>query len=207
VEDALVLDAAVLARAGHLKLGTVSLGRRQELRAAAGHRRAHLYLDADLRDPARARVVLCFYEGQRAFHQAIAVAVTKPHFGGARLWFMCPVTGRRVRCLYLPEATSGFASRAAHLLRYRSQSESALFRSISRVQKIRRRLGGNPSIHSRFPPRPRYMRESTYLRLRAEAEGIERAALQVLHQRDAAFQERWAEIEIRLLSPSLRSTA
>jgi hypothetical protein len=53
--------------------------------------------------------------------QAIALEHSQPHWGGNRLWFLCPVTGKRVRALYLPSGATRWASRAAHDLRYESQ--------------------------------------------------------------------------------------
>src|SRR5262245_33711392 len=45
--------------------------------------------------------------------QTIALDTTKPHFGGTRWWFICPVTGERVGRLHLPPGASQFASRVA----------------------------------------------------------------------------------------------
>jgi hypothetical protein len=41
--------------------------------------------------------------------------------GKLRLWFLCPVTGRRATKLYLPPLVGRFASREAHGLAYASQ--------------------------------------------------------------------------------------
>lgn len=53
--------------------------------------------------------------------QVITLGRTAPHFGGSRWWFVCPVTGGRVRALYLPPGATRWASRVGHDLRYQSQ--------------------------------------------------------------------------------------
>jgi len=123
-------------------------------------------------------------------HQTLRLAVTKPRLGGVRLWFVCPVSGRRARVVYLPQGGDRFASRGAHGLTYQSQSETDLFRSITQAQKIRARLSGDVSIFAPFPPRPRGMHRRTYERLRAEGLMIEIAVLERLHVRQMALSSR-----------------
>ena len=106
------------------------------------------------------------------------------------MWFMCPVTGRRARVLYLPDGGWQFASREAHGLSYRSQGESDVFRSITQAQNIRARLGGSLSIYTPLPPRPRGMHQRTYERLRTKALEIEAAARETLQARETALHRR-----------------
>jgi hypothetical protein len=127
-------------------------------------------------------------------HQRIKIVATRPRLGGARLWFVCPLSGQRVRVLYLPEGSKQFASRKAHRLSYRSQGESDLFRSITRAQNIRARLGGDLSIYTPFPERPRGMHQRTYERLRAKGLRIEAAALEALLAREAVLDRRLARL-------------
>jgi hypothetical protein len=96
----------------------------------------------------------------------------------------------------LPEGKKLFASREAHDLSYRSQSESDLFRSITQAQNIRARLGGDLSIHAPFPARPRGMHRRTYERLRETALKIELTALTTLLAREAAIDQRIALIDL-----------
>ena len=62
-----------------------------------------------------------------------------------------------------------FASRAVHGLSYRSQSENTFWRGVRQAQKIRAKLGGDVSIYSAFPTRPRGMHRRRYKRLSEEA--------------------------------------
>jgi hypothetical protein len=57
-------------------------------------------------------------------HVAISMISTALHTGGRRWWFVCPVTGKRVGKLYLPDGATHFAGRQAHDLTYRSCQES-----------------------------------------------------------------------------------
>ena len=98
---------------------------------------------------------------------------TRCHLGGTRPWFRCSASvggrpcGRRVAKLYLRGHV--FACRQCCGLAYASQQEIPRHRAISRVQKIRLRLGGSPNLHERFPKRPRGMHRWTYYRLLAKA--------------------------------------
>jgi hypothetical protein len=55
---------------------------------------------------------------------AISMTSTTLHLGGRRWWFLCPVTGKRVGKLYLPDGATDFAGRKAHDLTYTSCRES-----------------------------------------------------------------------------------
>jgi hypothetical protein len=98
---------------------------------------------------------------------------TPCHYGGSRPWLLCPAQGcgRRVAKLYLGGRV--FACRYCYHLAYPSQSENAAFRSITRAQKIRVKLGGSADLSSPFPEKPKGMHWRTYERLRNEAEQAE----------------------------------
>jgi hypothetical protein len=67
--------------------------------------------------------------------------------------------GERFRCRYCLN------------LRYASQRESAKFRAISKIQRVRRKLEGSANLTEPRPQRPRYMHRVTFERLiREEAE-------------------------------------
>jgi hypothetical protein len=96
--------------------------------------------------------------------QRVAFAYGAAGFG-QRLWFACPVCGRRCRILY---GGSRFKCRLCHGARYESQFESSNWRLVRRAQKIRMRLGGSPSLEHPFPAKPTKLRWSTYRRLKAQ---------------------------------------
>ncbi len=110
-------------------------------------------------------------------YQRVPVVWTGCHFGGARPWFLCTeeagegkCCGRRVAELYAGDDSHLFACRSCRGLAYQSQSESPRYRAISKSQKIRKRLGGRPSLVDPFPEKPRGMHRRTYWRLFNKAE-------------------------------------
>jgi hypothetical protein len=66
-----------------------------------------------------------------------------------------------------------FACRRCYDLAYASQQQSRMDRNVTRLIKIRTRLGGSPDVFEPLPERPRGMHRRTYLRLRARAEAAE----------------------------------
>ena len=95
----------------------------------------------------------------------VALTTTRPYFGGRRWWFLCPVSGRRVRCLHLAPHSPRFASRAALGLGYKVQRESRSNQRIRAARAADTKLGGNGSIMGELPPKPKRMRWVTYDRL------------------------------------------
>lgn len=103
----------------------------------------------------------------------VALTWTPCTYGGRRPWFVCPgvtdgrACGRRVAKLYI--AGRYFLCRRCQGLTYESQREDEANRARTRAQNIRRRLGGDPSLITPLPPKPKWMRWRTYERLRQEA--------------------------------------
>jgi hypothetical protein len=180
VEDALVFDLATLNQDRRWIPGT-AMGGSWEVATPFGRGSMTITYDGDLTNLDEPSVHISYWVRGMMRRQTLRLAATRLRLGGVRLWFVCPVTGKRARALYLPEGQHRFASREAYRLSYRSQGETDLFRRITRAQNIRARLGGNVSIYSPFPPRPRGMHRRTYERLRAEGLRIESAALEGLN--------------------------
>jgi hypothetical protein len=63
------------------------------------------------------------YRGQEV-EQKVLLEMTKPHLGGERFWFVCPITGKRCTILYLPFGGTRFASREAFRMAYPIQQLS-----------------------------------------------------------------------------------
>mgnify|MGYP000210929432 CR=1 FL=1 len=71
-----------------------------------------------------------FQDSDEEIKIPISFTKTKPHFGGVRWWFICPLTVngrscfRRVSKLYLPPGEKYFGCRLCHRLTYKSCQES-----------------------------------------------------------------------------------
>ncbi|MBB4196681.1 hypothetical protein GGD83_000452 [Rhodoblastus sphagnicola] len=96
--------------------------------------------------------------------QTFALASRPRHFGGRQWYFVCPSTARMVSVLWRPYGATAFASRQAwgRRVAYGSQFETPHDRALSRAQSLRRRLGGEVSLISEAPPRPKGMHTRTY---------------------------------------------
>ena len=102
-------------------------------------------------DLANAHVRLQYRKTGEDYDYHVNLISTRPHYGGLRWWFICPlmVDGRacqhRVRKLYLPPGGRYFGCRRCYQLDYRSQRKPA-DRALSKAQEIRVRLGGDASV-------------------------------------------------------------
>jgi hypothetical protein len=114
-----------------------------------------------------AAVVLKYTVCGKDISERITIDKTPVHLGGHRAWFRCPGCDRRVAALYLLRK---FRCRHCHDLRYQSQRETPKDRAITRMKRVRKKLGGTGNLLERRPPRPRYMRRQTYERLVKEEE-------------------------------------
>jgi len=143
-------------------------------------------LDGDIRIRTETdRMVLTYCIRQRGgewepVEQRVPIVWTPCRFGGRRPWFICSVyadgryCGRRVARVY--GAGKLFACRHCYHLAYASGQVSPPYREMEQAQKIRMRLGGSGSIDEAFPDKPKGMHWSTYNRLEARAEQLERRA-------------------------------
>jgi hypothetical protein len=80
--------------------------------------------------------------------QVVPFTTTATAFGGRRRWFACPQCARPCRVLF---GNGRFLCRRCWGIGYRSQRESRWSRTISRMQKLRARLGGSASLLEPFP--------------------------------------------------------
>ncbi len=99
--------------------------------------------------------------------QRLRLDVTHPPFGGQRWWINCPVQGNRVRKVYMLDPRSGFASRTALNLRYRSQYIAKNMRPFHQLLQLQRRLGTNGWLSEEID-RPKGMWFRTFDRLFAQ---------------------------------------
>jgi hypothetical protein len=63
---------------------------------------------------------------------ALRVVTTRPHFGGARAWLLCPVPRCGRRCTALYYFKDAHACRRCHRLAYSSTQESRMFDGLYR---------------------------------------------------------------------------
>lgn len=105
----------------------------------------------------------------------LPIVRTPCHLGGARNWFLCPKCGRRCVLLY----GKGYVCRVCAKGRYRSELASPRDRRLQKAFQTRERLGQTSGgIIAPFPPKPKHMHWSTYLRIRIAAEKNELRILQ-----------------------------
>ncbi len=96
--------------------------------------------------------------------QTANLTSTECHFGGRRLWFVCPNIrcGRRAAILY---GGPYFYCRECHGLAYPSENETGHARSLRRIRDLRAALGWSSMSHPTDARRPRYMCRRRYLEL------------------------------------------
>ena len=161
------LDVRWLLRRGHLQPGrrfSLQWTRNDEPNGSIG---GHTEMD---------RIVLSYSQRERGeAWQPVEYPVwldwTPCHYGGQRVWFLCPARGcgRRVAVLY---GGVVFACRYCLQLAYESQREQPYQRALSRAQKIYIRLGRTSSMDS-VPGKPKGMHWRTYRRLCSRADEAE----------------------------------
>jgi hypothetical protein len=150
VEDCQSLDAGRWAREGILREGVWQSGG-WEGHYAWGEKAASIDYEVNTTDPARPLVRLAYTVMLRGEKQEvdepIRLQTTRPHFGGMRWWFTCPLViagracRRRVRKLYRPPGGKYFGCRHCYDLTYRSVQEhdsrvDALLRAPERLERL-----------------------------------------------------------------------
>jgi hypothetical protein len=163
LQDGLKLDLNRLARQGFVRPG-FNIGLR-------GIRWTHSYwgeiasgtISADMscRDGGWLRIQL------GSLDQNVALVPRPRHFGGSQWYFLCPVKSRLISVLWKPDGATRFCSRQTWGLQvaYRSQFNDATDRAHAGKERIKSRLIGNLDPDEwDLPPKPKWMRWSTYNR-------------------------------------------
>jgi hypothetical protein len=132
-------------------------------------------------------------EGWIELTERVRLVHTAQPFGGQRSWFACPECGRRCAALYCGRR---FLCRRCVGVPYASQSMAAPDRLRRRARIIRQRLGGSEyaNLSLEFPPKPKWMRWSTYGRLRALAERLSCNSVLASAQRLGLLKDELASI-------------
>ena len=133
-----------------------------------GEQLASISYESDTIDPLNSylRIFYTLTEQEKKIDYNVRLSRSKPHYGGERFWFICPVTGRRVGKLYLPAGGDIFASRHAYRLAYACQSEGFTDRALRKKWKLLAKFDDRLDL----PLRPKGMHEKTYERLLAQYE-------------------------------------
>ena len=162
LQDGLSLNLNRLARRGFIQPGAATgptgiAWRNSDEEIASG------IITADLRGPDEGwfRIQI----GQ--LDQGINLVSCPRHFGGRQWYFLCPSTNRRASVLWKPPGAHYFACRQrwGRQVAYASQFQSRADRVHGGQAKIKSRLcsmGGFDPDEWRFPPKPKWMRWSTY---------------------------------------------
>lgn len=167
VEDALTINLSRLKwKWGVAHSGDVVWSHNGEKIACIGYR-------LDTLDDYDPKVTFSYTRNDTPYKYDVQLAYTTPHYGGKRLWFICPLVtnnrlcNRRVSKLYLPSGASYFGCRHCYQLAYQSQNETDYDRLMRKAWKVQRRLQGDTKYAGNlfFTPRPKGMHEKTYRRL------------------------------------------
>ena len=142
VEDSLTLDANEWAREGILKAGVRHGGAwRWTYRSGSGFSVRYEVLTRELGSPLLRLSYSWTWGGKGQTESAdyhVRLAATRPHYGGLRWWFTCPLAvggracNRRVGKLYLPPGARFFGCRTCYGLTYTSCQESHKWDSVFR---------------------------------------------------------------------------
>ncbi len=102
------------------------------------------------------------------YRESILFDRTPCHYGGERLWFLCPHCSSRVAVLY--GADVRFLCRHCYELPYGSQNETYIDRMMRKARKVRRRLGASENLFEPIWEKPKGMHWRTFRRLQAAEE-------------------------------------
>ena len=92
-------------------------------------------------------------------------AFTEQPFGGRRRWIICRSCNRRCRVLY---GGAYFRCRQCYRATYPSQYEAIRVPGLSRAERARDKLGGEPGFINAFPLKPKGMHWRTYRQLQEQ---------------------------------------
>lgn len=99
--------------------------------------------------------------------QKIYFERTPCHYGGERIWLVCPHCQKRVAILY---GGTAFYCRHCYNLAYSSQRERKRDRLLTKVTLIRKRLGWIGDLITPIVLKPKNMHWKTFYRLRGQSE-------------------------------------
>lgn len=189
LESGLRLDFNQLARLGVVKPGARAVGSINWTNSSTGKEIAAGVITADMSAP---HGWLRIQVG--SLDQRIHLVALPRHFGGQQWYFICPHMGRRVSVLWKPPGATDFACRQrwGRQVAYRSRCSShvdRLWLGRSRVKSRLCSIGGFNPDDWEFPPKPKWMRLSTYYRAQ---EKFDRYDVALDHLAFSALSRRFA---------------
>jgi hypothetical protein len=108
------------------------------------------------------RLVLKYtYRKTEEVEQPVRLACTPCHFGGKRIWFICPYCGRR--CAVIFSCGKYFACRICTNVAYQTQNETCQDRLFTKTNKLRERIGAEAGAFNPLPySKPKGMHQKTW---------------------------------------------
>lgn len=121
----------------------------------------------------------------------VQLTTTRPHYGGVRWWFICPVVrcGRRVGALYGGKV---FACRHCHQLAYPSQNKAAFDRHCDKAFELADKMDHIGNVFDGFyGKKPKGMHWKTYRRKMAEIERLRQSGLDGAGLKFGSMMQEW----------------
>ena len=112
-------------------------------------------------------------EGWQDIEETVWFDRTPCHYGGERLWFLCPDCRKRVAVLY--GLGPRFLCRHCYRLPYGSQNETFIDRMMRKARRIRQRLQASTDLTEPVWRKPKGMHRKTFDRLVREEESANQA--------------------------------
>ena len=171
------LDVRFLHRNGFIKK-LLRLPSNQELESKDESGRVHIRVSAQQMS------IDYFYIEYSGERHPICIIIkfdwTSCHFGGHRLWFLCPKCGRRAAILY---SRKYYYCRICRNLAYPSENEAKPNRMLRKANKIRRRLKCEPGVQNKIWFKPKGMHQKTFDRLMPQVRRLEYEGVKQLFNR------------------------
>jgi hypothetical protein len=123
-------------------------------------------------------IVLKYRSNGKKIADPIRLEYSPCHYGGTRVWFICPSCKKRRTMLFRGQY---FRCRECLGLTYASLHEDKAERPLNRLMRQRWKLGGSGALFDEFPPRPKGMRWENYYQKREEQLQQLRSSLDVWH--------------------------
>ena len=165
-DGALTLDLVQCVRLGQFRPGAHVQGTIAWVMSNDGRRIGSVSYSANMRDPKDAWVRLMYsttHKGKAVdLDYRIELTTTVPHFGGVQWWFICPMSGHRVRCLHSVGHCERFAGRRFLRLGYKGQRETWSDQRLRAARVADAKLGGTGNLMDDPPAKPKWMRWPTY---------------------------------------------